>query len=262
MTTLQGNHQNHKNTPNQAGGRYEFSVEPFSEDYTGRLSWSFLGNHLLRCASLHAGSCGFGYKEMWANRHVWVLSRLVIELNSMPRTSDDYTIETWVSRIYKQFTDRLFDIKAPDGSSYGYASSVWALIDIDSRQPMDLSTFSGSARMTTAAEDRQIPIKGPGRIRIKSSTPVHDRQACYSDLDINGHVNSIRYIEMILDLFPKEQFDAAIPKRIEMAYCAETYCGETLEFYLDDNGDGHYAVEIRKASGESVVKAALAFIPS
>ena len=37
------------------GGIFPFVVEPFSEDYTGRLSWHFLGNHLLRCASLRAG---------------------------------------------------------------------------------------------------------------------------------------------------------------------------------------------------------------
>lgn len=260
MITQQGHLQPPKVLTNQVG-RYDFSVEPFSEDYTGRLSWSFFGNHLLRCASLHAGSCGFGYKEMLESRHVWVLSRLVIELNSMPQTGESYSIETWVGRIYKQFTDRLFEIKSPAGNSYGYASSVWALIDIDSRQPMDLSAFSENKRMVVV-EERQIPIKGSSRIRVKSTTPIHVRQANYSDLDINGHVNSIRYIEMILDLFPKKQFDTTIPKRIEMAYSSESYFGEKLEFYLDDNENGSYAVEIRKNNGESVVKAALYFKPS
>ena len=95
------------------GGIFPFVVEPFSEDYTGRLSWHFLGNHLLRCASLHAGQHGFGYDDMQKSRHAWVLSRLVIEMEEMPTTGEHYVIETWVNRIYRQFTDRLFAITNP-----------------------------------------------------------------------------------------------------------------------------------------------------
>lgn len=240
-------------------GHYDFSVEPFSEDYSGRLSWRFLGNHILRCASLHAGSHGFGYQEMNATRHAWVLSRLVIELESMPRTGEAYAIETWISRVYRQFTDRLFEIKGADGHTYGHAFSIWALIDIDSRQPIDLSQLPAGDFTTLLNPGHGIPIKGPGRIRVRSTTPVRSLQTYYSDLDINGHVNSIRYIEMILDLFPKNVFDSSTPRRIEAAYCAESYCGETLHFFLDDNGDGNYAVEVRKESGECVVKCALTF---
>lgn len=209
-------------------GHYDFSVEPFSEDFSGRLSWRFLGNHLLRCASLHAGSHGFGYKEMQTMRHAWVLSRLVVELEEMPRTGEQYAIETWVSRVYRQFTDRLFEIKAPNGQSYGHAFSIWALIDTENRQPTDLSLLPAGDFTTIVNSERGIPIKGPGRIRIKSTTPVRTLPTFYSDLDINGHVNSIRYIEMVLDLFPKSMFETCEPRRIEMAYCAETYCGETL----------------------------------
>ncbi len=146
-----------------------------------------------------------------------------------------------------------------NGQSYGHAFSIWALIDTENRQPTDLSLLPAGDFTTIVNSERGIPIKGPGRIRIKSTTPVRTLPTFYSDLDINGHVNSIRYIEMVLDLFPKSMFETCEPRRIEMAYCAETYCGETLYLYLDDNGDGHYAIEIRKESGETVVKAALEF---
>ena len=151
-------------------GRYPFTVEPFSEDYKGRLSWGFLGNHLLRCASLHAGSHGFGYDEMQETRHVWVLSRLVVELEEMPRTGDKYTVETWVSAIYRQFTDRLFAITGESGRVFGYGHSVWALIDMDSRQPMELEALPDGG-FSSAVTDRKIPIKGPGRIRVKTTIP-------------------------------------------------------------------------------------------
>ncbi len=41
-------------------GSYPFIVEDFHADYTGKLSFSVLGNHLLNCSNLHARQFGFG----------------------------------------------------------------------------------------------------------------------------------------------------------------------------------------------------------
>lgn len=240
------------------GSAFGFTVEPFCEDYTGRLSWHLLGNHLLRCASLHAGQHGFGYDSMQAHHHAWVLSRLVIELDEMPRTGEHYVIETWVNRIYRQFTDRLFAITNPEnGKAYGYAFSTWALIDTTSRQPMDLGDLPNGG-FSDLLLDCNVPITGPGRIRLKQTdAPVRTRQAYYTDLDINGHVNSIRYIEMMLDLFPAEKFKEHPAKRIEVAYSAEAYANDKLFFYQEaSTKDDSQLIEIRKEDGRiPVVKA-------
>ena len=238
-------------------GCFPFVVEPFSEDFSGRLSWGFFGNHLLRCASLHAGTHGFGFEDVKRSHHAWVLSRLVVELDEMPRSGEAYTVETWVSKIYRQFTDRLFHIVNEEGKTFGYAFSIWALIDMDSRQPLDFSTLNNEA-FVQAVCPREIPIKGPGRVRVKSQEPVRTATAYYSDLDINGHVNSIRYLQMIFDLFHDELYvQRKAVRRIEMSYCAESYCGETLCFFREDVAPDCYAVEIRKDNGEVLVKSAL-----
>ena len=63
---------------------------------------------------------------------------------------------------------------------------------------------------------------------------------------------------MVLDLFGKEiHAEGKTVKRVEMAYCAESYMGETLLLFADPSDDGRQQVEIRKESGEVVVKAAV-----
>ena len=241
-------------------GHYPFLVEPFSEDIAGRLSWRFMGNHLLRCASLHAGSRGFGFSDVLQSHHAWGLSRLVIEMQEMPRTGQPYVVSTWVSKIYRQFTDRLFAITDGAGHTYGHASSIWALIDIDSRQPLDLAAIS-EGNFGNAVCEQTVPIAPAGRVRIKATTPERRLKALYSDLDINGHVNSIRYIEMVRDLFRPSLLMAHPPRRIELSYCAETYPGEELLLYHDTEPSGRHCVEIRKQMQEHeevvVVKAAV-----
>ena len=240
-------------------GIFPFNVEPFSEDFTGRLSWRIMGNTLLRCASKHAAQHGFGFIDMQVQHHAWVLSRLVVDLNLMPRTGEAYTVETWVGRIYRQFTDRFFALTSPFGRTYGFAFSTWALIDVTSRQPKDLTTLPDGG-FSDALIDKGVPIDGPGRIRLKNAgEPVATHTACYTDLDVNGHVNSIRYIELLLDLFPPEAFQAMRPPRIEVAYCAEAYAGDELSIFSEALDGGKHLFEIRKADGQCVVKAAILF---
>lgn len=228
-------------------GRYSYEVEPFQEDYTGRLSWSFLGNHLLKCASFHANTHGFGVIRLNQSEYSWVLSRMVIEMRERPRTGEHYVIETWISNAYRLFTDRCFSIKRDDGRVLGYVYSIWAMINMDTRKPEDLQVL-GEDFMACIIPDLSCPIQKPGNIRLKDAELKRIVPTYYSDIDINNHVNSIRYIEHVLDLFPKDWYEKKHVSRIEIAYNEETYCGESLKFYLQQKADTIYAVEVHKVA--------------
>lgn len=217
----------------QKSSTYNYCVEPFTEDYSGKLSWGNMGNLLLRCASLHAGEHGFGYPQMISLHHAWVLSRLVIEIDEMPTTGEHFSIETWVDKLYRQFTDRHFSILRPNGTAYGHATSIWALIDTSTRLPADLESLPNGGFTGVLIPERPAPIAAMGRIRMKQPQLVLTHKAAYSDLDINGHVNSIRYIELLLDCLPFDTLKLRHAKRIEMAYCQEAYCGETLYVFQE-----------------------------
>ena len=71
-------------------GTYKFVAEPFHCDFTGKLTMSVLGNHLLNCAGFHAADRGFGIATLNENHYTWVLSRLAIELEEMPREYESF----------------------------------------------------------------------------------------------------------------------------------------------------------------------------
>ena len=56
----------------------------------------------------------------------------------------------------------------------------------------------------------------------------------YSDLDINGHFNSVKYIEHLLDLFDIEQFMTQEIGRMEIAYMAEGKPGMPLTLHKQE----------------------------
>ena len=239
-------------------GNYPFVAEPFHVDFTGRLTMGVLGNHLLNCAGFHASERGFGIAEINENHYTWVLSRLAIELEDMPRQYEDFSINTWIENVYRLFTDRNFELQDKNGKTIGYARSVWAMISMETRKPADLISLHGN-NLGQYVFDRECPIDKPGRIKVSVDAPVEEYQTRYSDIDINGHVNSIKYIEHILDLFPMDTFKEKQVKRFEMAYVAESYYGDVLSFYLEEKNENEYDIEVKKNNQEVVVRSKVIF---
>lgn len=240
-------------------GTYSFIAEPFHVDFTGRLTLGVLGNHLLNCAGFHATDRGFGIATLNEDNYTWVLSRLAIELEEMPYQYEKFTVQTWVENVYRLFTDRNFALLDKDGKKIGYARSVWAMINLNTRKPADLLALHGGSIVDYVC-DEPCPIGKPSRIKVASCEPAATLTAKYSDIDINGHVNSIRYIEHILDLFPIEKYRAKRIRRFEMAYVAESYCGDELSFFMDDTDEDVYQVEVRKNGGEVVCRSKVEFV--
>lgn len=239
-------------------GTYSFVAEPFHVDFNGRLTMGVLGNHLLNCAGFHASDRGFGIASLNEDNYTWVLSRLAIELDEMPYQYEDFKIQTWVENVYRLFTDRNFAIIDKDGKKIGYARSVWAMISLNTRKPADLLALHGGSIVDYVC-DEPCPIEKPSRIKVTTQTPDTTLTAKYSDIDINGHVNSIRYIEHILDLFPIELYKTKHIRRFEMAYVAESYYGDELSFYKEEAGENEFHVEVKKNGGEVVCRSKILF---
>lgn len=228
-------------------GKYEFLAEPFHCDFTQHLLLGHLGNHLLNAADFHSGDHDFGVVYLNAINDTWVLSRLAIEMDELPREYDKFTVETWIENVYRFFTNRNFSIVGVNGKVYGHARSVWAMIDKDSRQPVDLLSVKDGAIQDYVIPDRECPIAKPSRVKMTDKAEfVGSVVARYCDLDINGHVNSVKYIEHVLDLFPKELYERKRIERFEIAYVAESHYGDTLNFYMEQENENEYSVAIKK----------------
>ena len=163
-----------------------------------------------------------------------------------------------MENVYRLFTDRNFAVINKDGKKIGYARSVWAMINLNTRKPADLLTLHGGSIVDYVC-DEPCPIEKPSRIKVAVTEPVATLTAKYSDIDINGHVNSIRYIEHILDLFPIELYRTKHIRRFEMAYVAESYYGDELSFFQEEVNENEYHVEVKKNGNEVVCRSKVLF---
>jgi acyl-ACP thioesterase len=226
-------------------GRYEFMAEPFHCDFSGRLFMGHLGNHMLNAADFHSSARGFGMKYLMGIHRSWVLSRLAIEMTEMPTQYTRFSVETWVESAMRYFTSRNFAVVGPSDDPshegekvYGYGRSIWAMIDTESRQPTDIFSIDNGAINNWIVKDKACPIEKGGRVKMSDAAElVRTIDTFYNDVDINGHINSVKYIEHLLDLWPIDWYARHAIRRFEIAYVAETHQGDRLSFYREQVGD-------------------------
>ena len=228
-------------------GKYEFMAEPFHCDFSGRLFMGHLGNHMLNAADFHSTDRGFGMRYLLTIQRSWVLSRLAIEMEEMPRMYTKFNVETWVESAMRYFTSRNFRVVDNDGKVYGYGRSIWAMIDTESRQPTDIFAIDDGAINNWIVKDKECPIDKGGRVKMGDGAElVRTIDTYYNDVDINGHINSVKYIEHVLDLWDLDWYREHAIKRFEIAYVAEAHAGDKLSFYREQTGEQEYCIRICK----------------
>lgn len=233
-------------------GRYLFMAEPFHCDFTHRLFMGHLGNHLLNASDYHSTERGFGITYLNPIHKTWVLSRLAIEMDEMPKQYTKFYVETWLDSVMRYFTNRNFRIVGEDGKVFGYGRSVWAMIDTDTRLPQDLTTIHDGAINDWIETGKDCPIDKGSRVKMTDKAePVRTIDTYYNDVDVNGHINSVKYIEHVLDLFDMDYYRDHTIKRFEMAYVAESHQGDKLCFSSEQTGEGEYCIRITKKDKNS-----------
>jgi len=241
-------------------GCYSFLSEPFHCDFSGRLFMGHLGNHMLNAADFHSTDRGFGMRYLMTIKRSWVLSRLAIEMDEMPLQYTKFNVETWVENAMRYFTQRNFRVVGADGKVYGYGRSVWAMIDTETRQPTDILAIHDGEISKWIEKDRECPIEKGGRVKMSDeATFVRTIDTYYNDVDINGHINSVKYIEHILDIWPIDWYRKHTIRRFEIAYVAESHAGDQLSFYREQTAENEYCVRIVRTDGTECCRSKVVF---
>ena len=147
----------------------------------------------------------------------------------------------------RYFTQRNFRVVSEDGAKvYGYGRSIWAMIDTETRQPTNIFDIDNGAIVNWVEKDKENPMSKLTRVQMDDKTElVRTIDTFYNDVDINGHINSVKYIEHVLDLFPIDWYKEHSLKRFDIAYVAEAHQGDRLNFYQEQDADDALAFKIR-----------------
>ncbi len=238
--------------------RFPFLAESFLVDKIGRMRPGTLANYMLTCGGRHAEARGFGATTSLG----WVLARLALHIDRMPMMRERFFIETWVRSLYHGFTDRCVRVIDEEGKLIASMLATFALMDLKTRTSVDLNGDIGMRLVENILPDEPIAIR---RVPSVNRTLVEDvafrRRPQYSDIDINGHMNSIRELEHILDAFPLDYMYSHHLTDFVVAYMQEGEAAEELSYGIKQLAPDHYLAQVTKENGVVSSRCELKFTP-
>ncbi|MDP4239602.1 MAG: thioesterase [Bacteroidota bacterium] len=222
---------------------YKFQIQPQYVDFQFRATMASLGDILLTAAGFNADDNGFGLRRLHEQDYAWVLSRMAIEMNRFPEQYENIQVETWIEDVGRVTTTRNFCIRDDQDEIIGNACSNWVMLDMKTRRAKDLMTLDGIQEY--ASGDPGL-IDKPIKLGTVEGDEYDGFKVKYSDIDINGHVNSIRYIQWISDCFSLDCYRKCQVKRFEINYVNEMLYDDFVEIVGNEIVSGDFRFEIRK----------------
>ena len=209
-----------------------FKVHTYEVDIHNRLTIQSLAQFLQESASNHAALLGFGVEFLLQHNRTWVLSRLAIEIKNFINLGETVTIKTWPADTEKLFFIRDFEITGSKGNIIGSGTSYWIFIDTEKGRPVHPSKNEIDFDYNNIKRGFDRPLsKLPAMGNAEPSSSFNVR---YSDLDLNNHVNNIKYIEWGMEGIDPEYKRSHIPFALEINFLAEAKYGDLVNLSMEE----------------------------
>ncbi|OMO57990.1 Acyl-ACP thioesterase [Corchorus olitorius] len=193
--------------------RQNFSIRSYEIGADRTASIETLMNHLQETAINHcrsAGLLGDGFgstPEMVKKNLIWVVTRMQVVVDRYPTWGDVVQVDTWVSASGKNGMRRDWLVSdSKTGEILTRASSVWVMMNKVTRRLSKIpEEVRGEIEPYFMNTDPVVAEDSRKLVKLDDGTADYVRKGLtprWSDLDVNQHVNNVKYIGWILESAP------------------------------------------------------------
>ncbi|KAF6175256.1 hypothetical protein GIB67_030474 [Kingdonia uniflora] len=255
--------------------RQNFPIRSYEIGADRSASIETMMNHLQESALNHvkcAGLLGDGFgstPEMSRRSLIWVVAKMQILVDRYPTWGDIVQVDTWVTGSGKNGMRRDWLVRDGNtGETLTRASSVWVMMNRKTRRLSkmpdevkgEIEPYFLDSPPIVDEDNRKLP-------KLDDSTAEYVRGGLtprWNDLDVNQHVNNVKYIGWILESAPHSILENHELSGITLEYRKE--CGrdsklQSLTAVCGDIANASLGVEgvecehlLRLESGPDIVR--------
>ena len=145
-------------------------------------------------AATNSDLLGCGRQDLLKEHLAWVVLRMELYIDRYPVHSETATVMTYPKPPRHGMFPRYFILSDENGQVFARASSIWALLDLETRR-----SVPGASIGALIPETPELPPclpKLPPVVSVLDAQPIlEERVPVFTDLDANAHVNNVRYLD-------------------------------------------------------------------
>lgn len=204
------------------------------------LKYVDLCNLLQLTAAEHSIIGGLSFNDMQAFDQAWVLSRIRIEIDALPKWQDTVIVKTWIESLQDSGSVRNIEMYL-NGKKIVGAATYWAVLNTKLRKSEALALPHDHFEKYPVL---QATLKGLSRINVlKETAKIGSHKVVLSDLDIVNHANNVKYLEWCLDCADPNSVLANEVKSLEMNFLRELNHGDEVEIqYVNEHQADFYSI--------------------
>ena len=237
---------------------YYYNLQVSSKDCTKHKTIKLpnLLDHMQEAAWSNATKLGFSTIDLMENNITWVMNRMRLEIFRLPKHREDIKVETWPAAMDKYFTKRDFRVWSTAGELLVEAASNWLVMDIHERKLIAIPEYIKSANFVVD-RNNVTPIIDKVKYDNNRSENFRDIEVSWFDIDINDHVNNIKYYQWILDSLGGAYLENNRLQKIDITFKHEGKYGDSFvsKSYFDQNENCWFHSLDHKQTGTSHITA-------
>ena len=234
-----------------------FCLHAYMVDKNREATLPTLLNFFQEVANGHAFNRQYDFFSMQERGLIWVLNRLNINVLRYPQWQETLHVSTWVSQ-FAAFPHRHLEIVDNEGKVVCCAYSIWLSLDAETHRPRRILDFDSplSEKKTTCnlPQKLQNTVDAGNPANGGKGVLTSERKVVYSDLDMLGHVNNVKYVEWMLDALHAIEPNVK-PKNMEINYINEAFLNEDVLFYSKKEDAKTYITLKRKSDETDICRA-------
>lgn len=178
---------------------------------------------------------GIGLEKLMEMGKLWVVSRLNFSMSRVPKLGEKITLEASAMPAVKLLYPWKFKFLDSDGEIIGEGCSIWNLMDAETRR---IAFVPGIGDKIPKPEGAPCRPELPTAAEELSCQPISKAvRPVYTDLDINGHVSNIRYIDWCCNALGAELLRRMAVSSFRISYTNEIRPDDVIdtELRVEDN---------------------------
>lgn len=220
---------------------HSFLVSDTQCDRFDRMKPSALLSVMQDAAGGSSASLGLTTEFLAEHGVFWAVIRNKVDIFRMPTRLETVRIETWPEPKTRVAFPRATLGYDAEGNLLFRARSLWVLMDLSTRAMV----LPGKAPFEVPGLARDLELPAPTSLSVADCAENVVRPVNYTDLDRNGHMSNIRYLDWAMDLQSSDFHRSHSLTGFSVCYLNEAREGQQISLGYDLSEENELRVEAR-----------------